>query len=388
MPHHHKLYIFILLSIFISSCHGQNNPPEKAANEVIANATTPTKHEAASLGEIRIDSTKRTKLDFSVIEGHFDAIYGNVNRGFEDKAGNLWFGTTGAGAIRYDGQFFTQFTIKDRQGNNSLTPLLQDAAGNIWFAAADGVFRYNGKDFTPIPIPHTNAKSASAFATNGATGRGNMPLSITSAMQDRKGNIWIATELNGVYRYDGKTFVPLLSTAGIVNSGGHRLNSITQMLEDRKGAIWFASWNNEGLCRLSGDSLVSFTPKNGLGDNMVHAVAEDKAGDIWIGTRNHGLWRYDGTTFTNISVQTDLKDESIYSIVQDKTGAIWMSTQSKGVWRYDGKSFTNFTTKDGLSNNSAFCVVAQRNGHLWFGTRGMGLCSYDGKKFTDFTTHK
>ncbi|NEU07616.1 hypothetical protein GZH53_04750 [Flavihumibacter sp. R14] len=345
----------------------------------------PGKQQEVTRSEIKIDSARQSKLDFSLADGNFDKVYGNVHNGFQDKARNLWFGTTGAGTIRYDGKVFTHFSAKDKLNNNSLTPLLEDKLGNIWFGTADGLYRYDTKTFTRIPIADTERNNVQSFIGNTSRKRNGGSVSFISAMQDKRGNIWFGTELNGVYCYDGKTLTNILSKKGIINTSGLRLNAIISIVEDRNGIIWFASWNNEGLVRYEGNSLISYTQKVGLGDNMIYSLLEDEAGNIWIGTRDHGVWRYDGKSFTNISEQTDLKDEAIYSIEKDKNGNIWFSTQSKGVWRFDGKSFANFTTKDGLVNNSVFCIVKENNGNLWFGTRGMGLCRYDGKTFTDFT---
>lgn len=368
----------VILSMFITSCNGQAKTQQENVIQIETSLSDPVKLEE----EIKIDTSKQSKLDFSKIAGTFDKVYSNVHNGFQDKTGNIWFGTTGAGAIRFDGKFFTHITTIDKSNNNSVTPLLEDKQGNIWFATADGIYRYDGNKFTNIPIATTN--------NNGQTSQLNASvkrtsISVISALQDKKGNIWFGTETSGVYRYDGQNLTNFLSQKNVTNSGILKLNTITSILEDKKGNIWFASWNNEGLCCYDGERLVNYAPKNGLGDDMIYSITEDENGNIWIGTRNHGVWRYDGKSFTNISGQTDLQDETIYSITQDKNKNLWFATQSKGVWKYDGKTFVNFTTKDGLHNNSVFCIVPEKNGNLWFGSRGMGLSRYDGKIFTNLT---
>lgn len=375
----------LILSIFIISCNGQSKTQQETIGKIKVNKTEPFKQEEDKLSAIKIDSSRLSKPDFSKIEGHFDKVYSNVHNGFQDKAGNIWFGTTGAGAIRFDGNFFNHITTKDRLNNNSVTPLLEDNQGNIWFSTADGIYRFNGKTFTSVPITNTENNSVQIIANNNSLQSKPASITVISAMQDKKGNIWFGTETNGVYRYDGQNCTTILSQKEIINNGKLRLNTITSILEDKKGNIWFASWNNEGLCCYNGKSLINYTPKNGLGDDMIYSLLEDEVGNIWIGTRDHGVWCYDGKSFTDISGETGLKNESIYSIHQDPAARLWFATQSKGVWYYDGKTFTNFTTKDGLSNNSVFCIVAGKNGNLWFGTRGMGLCFYDGKTFTSFT---
>jgi ligand-binding sensor domain-containing protein len=90
-------------------------------------------------------------------------------------------------------------------------------------------------------------------------------------------------------------------------------------------------------------------------------MAEDKAGNIWLGTELGNGGEFGGAWCYNPS--PDSYRDSL-------TGS---------------QAFTNFTTKDGLSHNSVFSVTIDKSGKLWFGTRGIGLSSYDGKTFTNFS---
>ena len=69
--------------------------------------------------------------------------------------------------------------------NNTTRNIIQDRKGNIWIAAYDGIFRYDGKSFTNI----TSKVSSSHFF---------------SVLEDRKGNLWFGSIGSGVYYYDGK----------------------------------------------------------------------------------------------------------------------------------------------------------------------------------------
>lgn len=113
----------------------------------------------------------------------------------EDKNGNIWFGTRSFGACRYDGKSFTYFSEKEGIGN----PMLEDRAGNIWFGGGEklntinsdgGIWCYNGRSYKNF---------------NSKDGLGNY--SVWSISEDRTGNIWVGTRNNGLYRYDGKTFI-------------------------------------------------------------------------------------------------------------------------------------------------------------------------------------
>ena len=119
------------------------------------------------------------------------------------------------------------------------------------------------------------------------------------------------------------------------------------------------------------------TPQ-GLKQNTVRCMLQDKTGNLWLGTNGGGVCRYDGKSFTNFTEKEGLSNNSIYSILEDKTGNLWFATYG-GVCCYDGKSFTNYTEKEGLINNHVYCIVEDKIGNLWFGTNG-GVCRYDGNR--------
>ena len=81
------------------------------------------------------------------------------------------------------------------------------------------------------------------------------------------------------------------------------------MAEDTKGNIWFCSEADDmtkrettgGVWRYDGKSFKNYTTEDGLPNDAVFCVAQDKAGNLWFGTRNTGLCRYDGKSFTRFS---------------------------------------------------------------------------------------
>ncbi len=366
-----KLFSSLLLSLFfITSCNGQNN--------------TSPKHSLSD--ETKTISVGQTKLNFSTFRGHYDSVYGNVHCGLQDKAGNLWFGTTEAGVFRYDGKSFTNYTKNNGLNSNCVYSILEDKTGNIWVGTNAGLCRYDGKTFTGIPISVTNGNTFDSFT-------GKTPASFEAMLQDKTGKIWFATSNDGVYCYNGKSFIHFLHNDGVINKNDLHLNAVTSIKEDKNGNIWFTTWF-EGLCRFDGKSITSFKPN---GEVWFGAILVDKAGNIWVGRRDHGVCRYDGKTFTNVSQKGIFDSCCINAMAEDKAGNIWFGTEfgdmigretMGGVWCYDGKDFRNFTRKDRLSNMAVFSVTTDRSGKLWFGTRGMGLCTYDGKTFTDFSEHR
>ena len=74
-----------------------------------------------------------------------DPRYGNVQCSLQDKAGNLWFGTTENGLYRYDGKSFSRFLVADGLNSNNISSLLEDKDGKIWIGTEAGLCLYDGK---------------------------------------------------------------------------------------------------------------------------------------------------------------------------------------------------------------------------------------------------
>ena len=71
-------------------------------------------------------------------------------------------------------------------------------------------------------------------------------------------------------------------------------------------------------------------------------VWKDKDGNLWFGiTGGNGVFRYDGKVFTHFTTQDGLCNNDVGSILEDKNGNIWFCTEG-GVCRYDGKAFNYF----------------------------------------------
>ena len=121
--------------------------------------------------------------------------------------------------------------IKDSITTN-VWDIKQDRNGNIWFAASDGVYRYDGKSFTNITSKLISAP-------------------IFSILEDRKGNFWFGTYDSGVYYYNGKSFQHFTTREGLAN------NSVMPIYEDKAGNIWFGTGG--GVSRYDGKSFRNFT---------------------------------------------------------------------------------------------------------------------------------
>jgi ligand-binding sensor domain-containing protein len=75
-----------------------------------------------------------------------------------------------------------------------------------------------------------------------------------------------------------------------------RFEVVRSILEDSKGNFWFGSWK-EGVCRFDGERLTYFTMEDGLSDNQIRSIREDRSGVVWF-EGGVGISGFDGARFT------------------------------------------------------------------------------------------
>jgi ligand-binding sensor domain-containing protein len=349
-----QVFTFLTILIFYTSCNGQvkkDSPEEKLSeSKIIADGQPKLIKNLGSLKD----------------KGH------NVNSSLQDKAGNLWFGTSGDGVYKYDGKSFTQFTTSNGLNSNSACVLLEDKSGKIWIGTDHGVCLYDDNKFSKIQIVLQNDTLSSKY-------------NVWSIMQDKSGKLWLATSI-GVYVYDGKSFSSFQVNDDDVS---YCTAKIEKILEDNAGNFWFGGRCHDGVYRYDGKSITKFDLEKLYQDgskprerNWAFPQLQDKKGNIWFSNWD-GVYRYDGKSFTTFTKEDGLSGNMVARIIEDKKGNIWFG--GDGLSRYDGKSFTRFTTKDGLINNSVWSILEDRMGNIWVGTRNTSLFRYDGKTFTSYT---
>lgn len=168
---------------------------------------------------------------------------------------------------------------------------------------------------------------------------------------------------------------------------------VRSILEDSKGNIWFGS-HNEGVCKLQNGELKYFTTQNGLSNNQVRNIYEDKNGIIWFEC-GIGLSRYDGKEMTVYNERNydskkgwKLTGSDLWFKGDEATGYNKLEGDP-GVYQYDGRNlnYRSFAIKSKPGEENSYSIstnfVRSKNGKVWFGTYN-ALFVHDGKQFKMF----
>jgi ligand-binding sensor domain-containing protein/signal transduction histidine kinase len=287
-----------------------------------------------------------------------DGLSSNVIRSLiADAHHTLWAGTDGGGINRFRPENqtiqFSVYSLQQGLSNNFVRTLWCDREGSIWIGTRGGINRLSPGKF--ININTTNGLSDNF---------------IRSVLEDREGNIWVGTNGGGLDVIRNGVIQSYTDKDGLSN------NYIRSIFQDASGIIWIGT-DGGGLNRLDskaphGKEFTRYSSKQEFDENFVRAICGDEKG-LWIGTYGGGLVRFENGTYTKFTTGNGLSNNFVFSLLQDKKRDLWIGTNGGGVNLYREGSFKAFTTKDGLSSDFVFCLYEDSDDVLWIGTNGGGL---------------
>ncbi|WP_178372125.1 hybrid sensor histidine kinase/response regulator transcription factor [Chitinophaga jiangningensis] len=195
----------------------------------------------------------------------------------------------------FDGLFVVDITTgKYRQltkenshllNSNDIFSLSTDSKGRIWIGT-------NGGGFTVL---NPQLELVARFSREPGPNETILPLNpyIRDILEDRAGNFWIATHGGGIAKLD-----PAMQHFTVYTSYQSHLpgDKIFSVLEDRQGNIWVGSYGGGlGLLDKKTNQFVTFTEEDGLLNNNIYKIVQDKKGLLWLST-NEGICSFDPDT--------------------------------------------------------------------------------------------
>lgn len=322
---------------------------------------------------------------------------------------------------------FEHLSVKEGLSNNSVTCMLQDRDGFMWFGTNEGLNKYDGSTFTVFqPDPRNPARSLQNSH-------------ITNLHEDGSNRLWVVTEGGGLHEVNKRTGLVTPHPIKTGSESDHHWNNQLSVYEDNQGFLWISTF--AGLARYE-PARHYFTlypsPQPAV---PIETVFEDRQHRFWVGT-NKGLYLLDRSTGKFTAIPAPVAGDSqpafmafyldaddvlwlgtaksgyslfrlnlrhhpwnlvpydlggqlnpfIYlnSIHRDTRGVVWMGTTDglQGIDPVAEKVYTyrtNPNTSKGLSSNNAQAVYHDRSGMLWVGTdNGIDRQSVTTKSFETY----
>ena len=177
---------------------------------------------------------------------------------------------------------------------------------------------------------------------------------------DDEDNMWVGSEDDGLFRVQRQSIKSLSSAQGLASDG------VYPLMESSTGDMWVGSWP-AGLTRVHDGRVTAFTKSEGV-PGLVTALAEDRSGNIWVGS--HGGVRI--FTHGRLEVPPGLPEAKlpvVQVIHQTPDGAMMLGTP-KGVYILAGPNSRWMTTHDGLATDDVRVILEDRAGDTWIGGYG------------------
>lgn len=316
----------------------------------------------------------------------------------EDNGGGLWFGTDGAGVLRYAGERFVTFTVTEGLCSDLAMCVVGDKHGDLWLGTYNnGICRMDAMaNITTLDgLPNNTVwcgivdpDSTLWFGTSDGLchiARGKvLPLDSGRALIGQRvlclfrrddGALWCGTR-------DGVSVIRATGPAELItNVDGIALRGVRSILGGPKGTLWLAT--DLGIVRIGNGKAQRFTTLDGLAHNTVFCLTYDAEGRLWAGTSN-GLSCFTGERFVSMELGSDFGSNYVGLLQHDTGGELWAGTNN-GLYRFlpdsllqDPENADHFTQVDGLRGsecnlNAGFTGA---DGRLFFGTNA-GLTMYD-----------
>lgn len=374
-------------------------------------------------GRINPQNFKINRVNRDLIPGIRGYVFTHI--GF-DAAGNIWALSDKYGINKINPKTKEVEIIKGINGDSGFTTLFVDESKTVWIGSEAGKVYYTTPPYNsykevdktqkkPGSITQISQNSTNSLLVSTQAGIYTIDedkimrplaenkileyLQISCAYRENKNNVWIGTEQDGLFLLikDSTGNEKLFQyKTNPYNNSSILDDNISCIFEDKNGVFWigaekgFSKFDKykQGFASIS----VNNDPAHGLIDYNVWSFAENKAGDIYIGTKKD-LTVYKTNEQKFYHIIREKNDQSyLLSIYVESPQKIWLGYDD-GLYILTINNLQNqdysfrkvdFQTANEESNDlRVYQIVEADENRLWIGSR-LGLSIID-KKSLDYS---
>ncbi len=333
--------------------------------------------------DTKLNEGQLTNPNFQIFEDEKDILWVQPYLGFFS-----WFDRINNKLVPFNSIYNDDLNVLFSYGVNHV---LSDSQGVLWISTnrGNGLFKCT---FLPDYFNHYLFKNHSVYSIFNET---------RSIFEDSRNRLWVACKDGSVHVFDqNKKEIGTLSRDGRITPGGNMEVLVYNFLQDKSGNIWLAT-KKQGLFRLKPNGAGnSFRIENFVhipGDiyspasNDFYSVIQDYNGRIWAGSYGGGLHMIDEQNgkIRFIHARNELVNypntycSKVRQVFADSRKQIWVATTEGFVlfnanfssvkdikFRYFHR---NNDTPNSLGANDVYSIFEDVEKNMWFGTFGGGL---------------
>ncbi len=307
---------------------------------------------------------------------------------FQDSNRHIWVATKSGKIYIYNSKLELKRILDNLHASKTDLPgyniyaITEDKDGYIWLGSkGKGVLvsassTQRGESFY-------NQLSFNSYLHNANNSNSLSDNSVYALHQDSYGQMWIGTYGGGLNKVLSRTANELVCMRINTENSNLSSNDIRHIIEDSNHNLWIGTAFGLNTFKLTREnSFPKFTSffynpddLNSISYNDIIHIFEDSKKQLWFGTFGGGvnlLKKFEGaqSKFTHLKTSEGLSNDAVFSILEDKSGKIWMGTE-QGISSYlpARLTFENYDTNSGLysdnfSENTCFRTA---DGQLLFG---------------------
>jgi ligand-binding sensor domain-containing protein len=234
-------------------------------------------------------------IPFGISEGLADEVVGGFR---EDATGTKWI-TTAGGLYRIAPDQATATRIAAHRGLFAIYP---DSRGNVWFGGHEGNLGY--------------------WRDGRLSWLGNQDWERIRSLTETADGLWLGTE-HGLFRMRGDRLADAVSVVPGV--------AVRSIVADTEGSLWIAT-EDRGLMRWRDGAMAAIPPEGPPHTTPVTTILIDPDGTMWVGTGGAGLWRLRNGRWFVYTIRNGMFDDVMWRILDDRLGHLWMSS-NRGIWQ-------------------------------------------------------
>ena len=294
------------------------------------------------------DPAKRTVAPFVLQNGRLPM------QGYAiDRRGALWV-SVGNGVQLLDRDQRPQKTFTPALGlvGKGFSSMLDDREGNMWLATEAGINRIRETRLTAVELP--------------------VGMDAPSVVAGGDGLVWINN-----LKTQGAFDLPTFGLAPDGQRSATEIRKVSATYRHGDGTIWYAS--DRTLWRRQGALLQSWQRPAELGSMDTQAMTMDAQGTLWLSIIGKGVYGFRDGAWLARNGRSDLPKRTAVSLMTDAGGGVWFGYTENNLALLDHDKIRQFGAADGLEVGNIL-VMSRRGERLWVGGE-RGLAWFDGKRF-------